>query len=74
MSRFDFIVVGSGIAGLTFALHAAKHGKVAVVTKRKAGEQFDSIASYQLGPVPEWAADDSLVRTIPEVPDDGIPF
>jgi DNA repair protein RadD len=45
-----------------------------IVTRRKAGEQFDSIASYQLGPVPEWAADDSLVRTIPEVPDDGIPF
>lgn len=31
----DFLVIGSGIAGLTFALHAAKHGKVMLVTKRQ---------------------------------------
>ncbi len=30
----DYLVLGSGIAGLTFALRAADHGKVAVVTKR----------------------------------------
>ncbi len=30
----DFLVLGSGVAGLTFALEAAKHGAVAVVTKR----------------------------------------
>jgi L-aspartate oxidase len=31
--RTDFLVIGSGIAGLTFALKAAQFGKVAVVTK-----------------------------------------
>ncbi|MCS6913020.1 MAG: L-aspartate oxidase [Myxococcales bacterium] len=31
----DFLVVGSGIAGLTFALHAAEAGRVLVVTKRR---------------------------------------
>ncbi len=31
--RTDFLVIGSGIAGLSFALKAAVHGKVAVVTK-----------------------------------------
>ena len=31
--RTDFLVIGSGIAGLTFALKAAKFGKVSVVTK-----------------------------------------
>lgn len=36
--RYDFIVVGSGIAGLTFALKAARHGRVALVTKRARGE------------------------------------
>lgn len=30
---FDFLVVGGGVAGLTFALEAAKHGSVAVLTK-----------------------------------------
>ena len=35
MREFDFVVIGSGIAGLTFAIKAAQHGRVAVITKRK---------------------------------------
>ncbi len=34
----DYLVLGSGIAGLTFALEAAKRGEVTVVTKRSAGD------------------------------------
>ena len=34
----DFLVVGAGIAGLSFALRAAKHGTVVVLTKGKAEE------------------------------------
>jgi L-aspartate oxidase len=34
----DYLVLGSGIAGLSFALHAAEHGRVLVVTKRAAEE------------------------------------
>jgi L-aspartate oxidase len=36
--HFDFIVLGSGIAGLTYAIKAADYGRVAVVTKETANE------------------------------------
>jgi L-aspartate oxidase len=38
MKEYDFVVIGSGIAGLTFALKAAQHGSVAVITKRKGAD------------------------------------
>jgi L-aspartate oxidase len=38
MTRYDFVILGSGIAGLSFALKAAKHGSVAILTKRTRGE------------------------------------
>lgn len=31
--QYDFLVIGSGIAGMSFALKVAKHGKVALVAK-----------------------------------------
>jgi L-aspartate oxidase len=36
--KVDFLVVGSGIAGLSFALKVAEHGKVCIVTKDHADE------------------------------------
>src|SRR6185436_18326794 len=44
MREFDFVVVGSGIAGLSFALKAARHGSVAIITKRSAPESNTSWA------------------------------
>ena len=44
--RTDFLVLGSGIAGLTFALKASKFGKVSVVTK---GKLEDTNTSYAQG-------------------------
>ena len=40
----DFLVIGSGIAGLSFALKAAKHGSVAIVTKREVSESATNYA------------------------------
>ena len=34
----DFLVIGSGVAGLSFALEASEHGSVIVVSKRDAEE------------------------------------
>jgi L-aspartate oxidase len=34
----DFLVIGSGVAGLTFALEAATSGRVMIVTKREADD------------------------------------
>jgi L-aspartate oxidase len=38
MKQYDFVVIGSGIAGLSFALKAARRGSVAVITKRKGAD------------------------------------
>ncbi len=48
MVTYDFVVVGSGIAGLSFALKAARHGTVAIITKRAL---FESNTAYAQGGV-----------------------
>lgn len=45
---FDFAVVGSGVAGLRYALEVAKHGSVAVITK---AEPHESNTNYAQGGV-----------------------
>ncbi len=37
MRRFDFLVIGGGIAGLTYALKVADHGSVAILFKKDTG-------------------------------------
>lgn len=36
--EYDYLVIGAGVAGLAFALHAADHGEVLILTKRKVAD------------------------------------
>ncbi|GAV67959.1 FAD_binding_2 domain-containing protein/Succ_DH_flav_C domain-containing protein [Cephalotus follicularis] len=45
---FDFAVIGSGVAGLRYALEVSKHGSVAVITK---AEPHESNTNYAQGGV-----------------------
>jgi L-aspartate oxidase len=42
--RYDYLVLGSGIAGLTFALNVAEKGSVAVITKKNRAESNTNYA------------------------------
>ncbi|MDR0371484.1 MAG: L-aspartate oxidase [Prevotellaceae bacterium] len=42
--KYDFLVIGAGIAGIGFALKAAKYGKVALLCKTKLHESNTSFA------------------------------
>ncbi|MCE0484207.1 MAG: L-aspartate oxidase [Methylacidiphilales bacterium] len=44
--RYDYVVLGSGIAGLTFALNVAEKGSVALITKKN---RADSNTNYAQG-------------------------
>jgi len=44
MKQFDFLVLGSGIAGLSFALKVAPRGRVGIVTKKNRAESNTNYA------------------------------
>jgi len=48
MKQFDFLILGSGIAGLSFALKVAPRGRVAIVTKK---DRAESNTNYAQGGV-----------------------
>ena len=58
----DYLVIGSGIAGLYFALRASEHGKVAIVTKRAADDANTSWAQGGISAV--FGDDDSFEQHI----------
>ena len=44
MKQFDFLILGSGIAGLSFALKVAPRGRVAILTKKNKAESNTNYA------------------------------
>jgi len=62
MKVYDFVVVGSGIAGLSFALDAARHGRVCVVTKRRAHDANTAWAQGGISCV--WSPEDSFEKHV----------
>jgi L-aspartate oxidase len=54
----DFLVIGSGLAGLTFALRAARHGSVLVLSKDRMPESATNYAQGGIASV--WSPEDSF--------------
>ncbi|MDP4183898.1 MAG: L-aspartate oxidase [Bacteroidota bacterium] len=65
--HFDFVIIGSGLAGLVAAYHASKYGRVAIVTKSASSvsnsweAQGGIAAAFGEDDYPEFHLEDTLI-------------
>lgn len=66
MAPYDFLVIGSGVAGLSFALKAGEHGRVLVLTKKLSWSGSTHLAQGGIASVmaPDDSADQHLRDTL----------
>ncbi len=69
MTSSDFLVIGSGVAGLSFALRAAEHGSVIILTKSGALESSSSKAQGGIAAV--MSVEDSFEEHVADTLDAG---
>ena len=62
MIETDYLIIGSGISGLYFALNASEHGKVVIVTKRAPDDANTAWAQGGISGV--FAEDDSFEKHV----------
>lgn len=67
--KFDFLVIGGGIAGLSFALKAAEKGSVAIIVKDKPQEANTAYAQGGIAGV--WKEPDNYQKHIDDTLDAG---
>jgi len=57
MKQFDYLVLGSGIAGLSYALKVAGRGRVAIITKK---DRAESNTNYAQGGIAAVTSKDDI--------------
>ncbi|MDE6416948.1 MAG: FAD-dependent oxidoreductase, partial [Duncaniella sp.] len=56
--QYDYLVIGSGIAGMSFALKVARHGRVALICKTTLDEANTALAQGGVASVTNLEVDD----------------
>ena len=60
VEQFDVVIIGSGLAGMTLALHLAEHKKIGIITKKSI---LDGASNWAQGGIAAVLADDDSIQS-----------